>query len=234
MTERRKWKLLVVGAQPGSLGAAVAAMAEPSWNVTTAGIAGESELLNVADDMSVSTFFAKADHFDAVVCTAGVNKAGSIYEDVPEVFLGEIADQLAVNCIGPMRVLANWLHHDRMLHCGHYVAISSNSARIPRSRSAGYCASKSALSMAVRCAARELAYEGSQCFPYVYELGFMAGTPMSKPWEDSVFPNVDKPHRIPSGKALDVWQVARMILDNLDRDGDMLSGTCIRVDGGEL
>jgi NAD(P)-dependent dehydrogenase (short-subunit alcohol dehydrogenase family) len=209
-------------------------MAESQWDVVTAGITTEPELLNVADDLSVSTFFRKADRIDAIVCTAGINRSGSQYQDEQEKWLGDLYDQLSVNCVGPMRVLHNWLHTQSMTRCGHFVAISSNSAHVARSRSAGYCASKSALSMAVRCASRELAQQGSTCFPYVYEPGFLEGTPMSAPWEkiDSVSPSF-KPHRIPSGHALDVWQVARVILDNLERDGAMLSGTCIRLDGGE-
>lgn len=118
---------------------------------------------------------------DHIVVTAGVNDP--FYGGDPTDWYER---HFALNTIGPMRLLQAWQNvlKGEQGYAGvhHYVAISSNSARVPRSNSAAYCASKAALSQALRVKAREVGPDGNLAV-YGYEPGLLAGTPMTKDTE---------------------------------------------------
>jgi NAD(P)-dependent dehydrogenase (short-subunit alcohol dehydrogenase family) len=146
------------------------------------------------------------------------------------------------NVIGPMKVLRAWqpFHNATMLKSWpkphHYVAISSNSARIARTNSMAYCATKAALSMALRVAARE-ASSSTGHIVYGYEPGWLAGTPMSNEvqqhWGGH---SVGTMHRMRGeGLAQGVSRedLAQQIVANLGVPGYALNGTLIGYDGGE-
>lgn len=235
--------LLVVGARPGSLGEAVAQQARNGtfpWAVTTAGISGdEEETLELEEPLVVEPFINNHAPFQAIVCTAGVNVPSTAYNCTDE-----LDQSMYANVIGPMTLLGAWLRKARegstVDNYGmHFVAISSNSAHIARSNSLAYCATKAALSMALRCAAREMAQTGVSI--YGYEPGWLSGTPMSMDVSRRLSeqyrnaPSAERPaalHRIPSGEPIAVDRMANMIVRNLDHHGD-LNGCLIRVDGGE-
>lgn len=216
--------LLVIGAQYRSLGWRVAERAsEQGYQVTTAGITGEEYQLDVRNLMpSASRSLLDADH---VVCTVGINSPSET-----ELLHYE------VNVLGPLRCLDTWLRYGGT---GHFVIISSNSAHIARSGSRAYCGSKAALSMAIRCTARDVAkdhheFMSEERMPaiYGYEPGWLGGTPMSNAVEDSLEPGA-KLHRIPSGQHLSPHDLATVIVSNLQIGNNLMNGALLRLDGGD-
>lgn len=228
MTER----LLVIGAKPGSLGEAIADHAT-EWEVFRAGVSGEPYYVNANQPSSFREFINTYGIPDSIVCTAGTNLESSILGDVEHA----MATQFVHNAMGPLSILSEWLKGLGKplpeMYGNHFVAISSNSANIARSASLGYCASKAALSMALRCAAREVAKTGLSI--YAYEPGWIDGTPMSVDVQDRLDQKDfgAKPHRIPSGNGISADVLGRMIINNLKDHSGSLNGCLIRVDGGE-
>jgi NAD(P)-dependent dehydrogenase (short-subunit alcohol dehydrogenase family) len=230
--------VLVIGARPGSLGAAIAQESEDnSYDVYTAGISGEDSKLDVISSpitsISVLLMQVQPRH---IVCTVGVN------EPMGDDFTLWLHTHYLANVIGPMKVLQAWqgFHNATMLKSWpkphHYVAISSNSARIARTNSMAYCASKSALSMALRVAARE-ASKGTGHIVYGYEPGWLAGTPMSNEVQQNWGGHsVGTMHRMPGeglAQGVSKEDLAQQIVANLGVPGYALNGTLIGYDGGE-
>jgi NAD(P)-dependent dehydrogenase (short-subunit alcohol dehydrogenase family) len=236
-------KLLVVGARGFSLGAAVKAEAEMvGYQVDTAGINQEEHYLNLttcsADRIRRTLRKVEPDH---VVCTVGINNPR---EDKDPYLWYE--DHFRANVIGPMRLLhefAGWIVQERLDgdeyaagdYLRHFIAISSNSAVIPRTASAAYCASKAALSQALRVSAREARGGDTGFIVYGYEPGWLGNTPMS----DRVsgrFPEGGL-HRM-RGRALadgvSTAALAAQIVGGLNVPGAALNGALLRYDGGEL
>jgi NAD(P)-dependent dehydrogenase (short-subunit alcohol dehydrogenase family) len=232
--------VLVVGARPQSLGYHVAIAAQKAgYGVETAGIAGEDWTLDITKPSMVHGFLTRPDFgpWDHVVCTAGINKEGTIKG---RGWLHTMQTQMEVNFFGHMILLSEWARYwrnpdrkildDALSLPKHFASISSNSAQVARSRSGGYCASKAALSMGIRCAAREHAEWPFAI--YAYEPGWMDGTPMSGEITERLRVHKSAPHRIPGGNAVDPEELAQTIVHNLSQ-GYWLNGTTIRLDGGE-
>lgn len=229
-------RLLVVGARPDSLGAQVASAAEDAqMEVITFGLFNERYPLDIArctmGEMVTALNVADPTH---IVCTAGINVPEGNDMDPSEWY----QEHFLVNVVGPMRLLEAWAVGRKREHAnlpGHYVAISSNSAVIPRSKSAAYCASKAALSMALRVKAREALGGDKGYIVYGYEPGLLAGTPMTQKTEDD-FPGVPL-HRM-RGEALAqgvrASHLAAQIVAGLLVPGASLNGATIRYDGGEI
>ncbi len=215
-------KLLVVGARQGGLGAYVADAARRAGYVTmTAGPEGCDVKFDITNEIDIWNAVKMV--FDHVVCTAGINLPGTTK------YLWNLETQVEVNFISVAKLLDEWIHFKPLHKLGHFVAISSNSARIPRSQSGGYCASKAALEMYLRCAARERAKENVAI--YAYSPGWIIGTPMSKAVLQRLLE--EPPHRIPSGKGIEPTDLAQMIVNNL-KTGRMLNGCIVPADGGEI
>lgn len=234
--------VLVVGAQPRSLGGWVAEMlnglmvydrpVEEQWRIATAGLGDEEYHMDCYTD----SYAALIDLLgsvkpDSIVCTAGVNEPREKHQMLHDWY----EEHYRVNVVGPMRLLEAWL---TMQDTGafergyprHYVAISSNSAHIARTYSGAYCASKAALSMALRCKARELA--GDPVLVYGYEPGLLQGTPMT----DVVRERLGNRSltRIPGQPdGLPTHRLANLIARNLVWGGSELNGCLLRVDGGD-
>jgi NAD(P)-dependent dehydrogenase (short-subunit alcohol dehydrogenase family) len=232
---------LVIGAQPSSLGWHVAEEFERvGWDVMTAGISGHEDAeLDITQVVDVAKFFINDEPFNAVVNTAGVN------EPFPTEGVGlahKLEDHFLVNVVSHVMVLQHWLAklpETVAYWTNHYVSISSNSANIARSNSMPYCTTKAALSMAVRCAARDQAGKASI---YAYEPGLLDGTPMTEQVRQELgqpFFNDKGPvmHRMRGGKELDhgirPGRLARVIVNNVRIGGPELNGSIIRLDGGE-
>lgn len=191
-----------------------------------------------------------------VICTAGIN---TFVNDSIHLSRGEKRDQLmhrsmihslGTNAIGPIMMAYAWLD---MLSEGrhvvpevpdwtlteaaqgfHFSVISSNSAHIARTASAPYCMSKAALSMGMRCIAREVARARMPVAFTTYEPGFLSGTPMSMTIAGSTDEFQEaKYHRIPSGLAMQPTDLAEVILNNMATSWNLMNGACIRLDGGE-
>ena len=205
-------------------------------------MSGEDFHLDVTDAEQCREVVKRA-MFDAVVCTAGINRPTRMSGGT-ELQVG-IEDMMAVNFAGHMNVLQAWLgfwFEVQKVAGGpdetipkHFVSISSNSAQIARTGSLGYCASKAALSMGIRCAAREVAKEPVGPAPmaiYAYEPGWLEGTPMSDSVENRLGIGV-MPHRIPGGRGIHVGELSEMIALNIRQGSANLNGCVLRVDGGE-
>lgn len=247
--------MLVIGAQTdSSLGGLVTAVAHGAgWQVHTVGISGnEQHELDITNGARVAGFFDEWCRADpppeAVVCTAGINLANSLLNGNT---VRAMQRQWEVNALGPIRVLEQWVkwwmhgfkavggYHPTQAPL-HFVAISSNSAQVARSKSMGYCASKAALSMAIRCAAREMA--DTPLNIYSYEPGWLDGTPMSANVEDRMrrVGRLGEPsgpvgplHRIPGNRVVVPELLASMIVNGMEYTRSPLNGCTIRIDGGE-
>lgn len=230
--------LLVVGARKESLGEYIADEANDLHlfdRIDTAGISGD-ELYHIdvtipRDCNLLFRGFPGVEWTD-VVCTVGVNTESTI---TGEEWRNDLAVQFHVNTIGPLNLLHEWVRYwlgQGLMKDGpvrQFVAISSNSAHVARSKSLGYCASKAALSMGLRCAARDLAELPFSI--YGYEPGWIDNTPMSREVMDRL--GSVPTHRIPSGKPLEMDELAVTILNNLEVGSRMFNGCMLRIDGGE-
>lgn len=236
-------KILIAGAQPESLGDAIGVEAMlRGHTVTTVGI-GEGE--NVYADLCLfgNNFLRQLMRDEApdhVICTVGVNEPeGKIGRDHRDWYTHHFNN----NVIGPMRLLkafSTWVTEEMggasSSWLRHFVAISSNSATIPRTNSAAYCASKAALSQALRVKAREASGGDHGYIVYGYEPGWIADTPMSHDIE-SIFGPDTKMHRMRGeGLAPGVRKeaLAAQIVMALGVPGAALNGALLRYDGGEL
>lgn len=230
-------KLLVVGARPLSLGIRVVRAAKDAgYRTETLGMGSEDHKLDITDTHLVHEFMHEH-AFDHIVNTVGVNLDGTIEG---KGWIAALETSMRVNYLAQMIMVSGWARYWRdkiksehlRPEVKHYVAISSNSARIARAQSGGYCASKAALSMGMRCAARQEA-----TWPlaiYAYEPGWLEGTPMSEAVRTRIQDKgLTTMHRIPGGQAIPPDQVAEMIVRNIAAGGKHLSGCILRVDGGE-
>lgn len=236
-------RALVIGAQPDSLGEAVArelrTFTGKPESVVTAGVKQEEVYLDLitTGDGRISGMLAQVDP-QVVVCTAGINWGLPEGGDVQQWY----NDHFEVNCTGPMRVLTAWrgLLTSVIRHqVRQFIVVGSNSARVPRQGSAAYCASKAALAQAVRCVAREL-NGGDVCglVAYGYEPGLLAGTPMTRETEYR-FPGVALTRMRGERLALgaDTGALARMMVSNMTLPGAgvlALNGCMIPFDAGEV
>lgn len=242
-------RLLVVGVQSGGLGDSVVALALDDPDVTsvwTADLPGvDTEPGSPDDEVDIRNIqqvralleSRKPTH---VVCTVGMNPYGM--EDGHGIeWMHNFGHVMETNCISVLNFAREWSVIMGRGHGGlagipgrHFCAISSNSASVVRSNSAAYCASKAALSHGMRCLARDNAKTDLANALYVYEPGFLWGTPMSMGIVGSS--NREKEaefHRIPSGFSIDPDDVAQVILNNLKLNWNTMNGSCVRIDGGD-
>lgn len=228
--------LLIIGARPGSLGAALAEAAVDWGNgqVCTAGLGEEQYKMDVRRPEQIKAVLQDTMPI-RVVCTVGVNDSGTPFMDdfTPSL----MASAFQSNVIGPMNVLRIWA---KMSYASYqrrkFVAISSNSARIARTQSMAYCASKAALSMSLRVAARELARGNAGVQVWGYEPGLL-NTSMSR----EMFPDLPNPgnsigpfHRMEGEpvEGLSPHQLANRIMFDLN-ESTGLNGCMIPFDSGE-
>lgn len=245
-------QVLIVGAQQHSLGAYVeTACRAAGFHVLTAGISEQEHLTYDVTwplDKHMMFFDELIDDvgaIDHIVCTAGINDldpAINVYQ-LPE----NMEQAMQVNVIGVVKCYEAWLtsvllNDDLMEAMGpeifpswhHFAVISSNSAHIARRGSLSYCASKAALSMAVRILGREAAWQRNRAerVVYAYEPAWINGTPMSRDVQLQMGADTDY-HRIPGGEDLEPTDLAALIAMNMTTRNRPLNGTCLRVDGGE-
>lgn len=230
--------LLVVGAAKGSLGHAVETAAK-EWDfaaVHTAGISGEDIKLDVLHSAQMVEVLARV-RPDIIICTVGVNEPCGIYEQYLSI---KMYDSFRVNTLGPLELLRAFitspLRPEREGCKKKFVAISSNSARIPRRDSLPYCASKAALSMGLRVAAREMAGDPVQVWGY--EPGLLAGTPMTRQSLKDFGGNDPgtKLHRMRGvpDDGLDPYFLAERIINDVASYSPAYNGVLFPYDAGEL
>jgi NAD(P)-dependent dehydrogenase (short-subunit alcohol dehydrogenase family) len=235
-----KKNLLVLGARPGSIGSFVQHRAETEWDVHTVGVGVEEMLIDCSEPFSEETGRKIRDviydrPWHAVVCTIGTNHEAKLGND--EDPLWRVSQDFDVNVVAPLLWLEWWLgfwqkHTDEVDQMQlHFAVLSSNSAHVPRSSGLSYCTTKAALSMAIRCVARDWAKRDARISIYAYELGWVNGTPMSRSVERRLSADVPLT-RAPGGRMLSREDLSRMIVSNLNF-GHAINGSIIRVDAGE-
>ena len=232
--------LLVVGVGEGSLGAAIAQYAR-------------DRQFSVADDVKTAGPTGDADHYldmdysssqggmwellkklrpRHIVCTIGTSNSSRIDEPRYD-YTARLRHAFEANVEWPLSILRNWYGIEQdatVLGPRHFVAISSNSAHIARRNSSQYCASKAALSMALRCVARELAE--TDFVVYGYEPGLLAGTPMTRATEGRFSGPLHRMPGFPERQGIHPASLARMVVANLHH-GREINGSLFRVDAGE-
>lgn len=195
--------------------------------------------LDVNNDNTLEEWFSLARENDIiwyrVVYCAGVNHPAMI-GDIDSQNLFETFD---VNVMGFIRVLdyLKRFQNPIMYNCS-ILAVVSDAATVAMRGSIGYCASKAALSQAIRCAAREMA-------PYWRVNGVAPGvvedTPMTAKL-DKLIPAIRdwtpehareyEQSMIPMGRRGTPREVARVMLDVLDGP-EYLTGAIIPITGGK-
>jgi len=227
MTEPR---VLVIGARKGSLGQLVADELVLKHEVVTytAGITTEPIHLDASD------YYSALERFNSIepthiLCTVGLNQGGPFYESD---WCGVAQDLMEANYLSPMKLLAAFEAYLSGMP-GTFVGISSNSAHIARSSSAAYCASKAALSMGLRCAARDVSRVGKPLKIWGYELGAMVGTPMTKEVRTRLGKDVPMSRQLTDPAGMPTAAVARVVARDLLDASPVLHGCMVRLDNGE-
>lgn len=243
MTTSDPTTIVVIGCAPGSFGAYIAAALrsqaeeekrrDSTWfRVVEAGLSDrllgyQPELeLNVLwpqEQIRAALFAANPYH---VVYAAGYN---STDDDIGSTFAQSVHQHSIVNLHGFLEVAEAF---KGLAYPGsHLVAISSNSARVARSPSLGYCVSKAGLSMAVRVLARK--WRGTPVV-YGYEPGLMDTEATRKYVNEGTFGGAS--HRmlgVSSQYGLSAAQVAETVAHNVLWGGIALNGTLQQLDAGE-
>jgi NAD(P)-dependent dehydrogenase (short-subunit alcohol dehydrogenase family) len=225
-------RLLIVGARHGSLGERIrtAAEAYDFEAIITAGITGDEDMgCDVRNSNSVKEMLGAA-RPDYVVCTVGVNQAAGV--SAHDLRL-RMYDAFDTNVIGPMELLRLFLfsNYERAGR-RKFVAISSNSARIARTGSIPYVASKAALSMALRSAAREVARVGLDTLIWGYEPGLLSDTPMTAETREQFSGPL---HRMPGvdPEGLNPNTMAHRVVADLAASSVGYNGVMFPFDAGE-
>jgi NAD(P)-dependent dehydrogenase (short-subunit alcohol dehydrogenase family) len=202
--------------------------------VVTAGIGAEEHSMDVTHASHIRSVLHEV-RPDSIVCTVGHNAPAS---HLSSYLRTNMMSSFETNVVGPMELLRHFSALQRRavspvpLPPKKFVVISSNSARIPRRDSLPYCASKAALSMAIRVAAREAA--GTEMLIWGYEPGLLAGTPMT---DKSARDFTGSLHRIPGLEprtGLNTEALAQRVLGDLAFASMGHNGVLFPFDGGEL
>lgn len=226
-------KVWVIGGKSG-IGKAIANKCRANGDETfVTGIAD----VDVRSDGAITGYFVTQGGFDAVVYSAGVNELSWIKDLKPE----SAQETFNVNVIGFMRLLKTVAAWGDAVNprrpCSNVVAVSSDAATRPMRTSIAYCASKAALDMAVKVAARELA-------PAVrvnaVSPGMIDGTAMTA-YIDNTVPKIRnwtpteaatyEMSQSPIGRRGDAKEIADVVFDVL-YGPDFLTGSIITVNGG--
>jgi NAD(P)-dependent dehydrogenase (short-subunit alcohol dehydrogenase family) len=230
----RKEVVLVVGARPYSLGQLIALSVNDhaGFISRTAGISElEDRYLDLVTDDQEQLFVAigNARH---VVVTAGINEPWD--QEGRQSLDNWLTKHYVTNVVGPMRLWEAFKARCELTgQSGHFVVISSNSARLPRTQSMAYCASKAALSMAVRVAAREAGRVPGSPIIYGYEPGLLRGTPMTSDTEVRL-PGVPLTRMQTQPGGIDPIELARMVAHGIAANHTALNGCLIPYDDGEM
>jgi short-subunit dehydrogenase len=230
----KAFRVLVVGATPGSFGDYVAQAFRkqfesdrylyPNWTVLTAGVRGEDNQYDVLQNEEYHDERMQTLRPHHVVYAAGVNERD---KDSLAIWAHH---HMEVNLYGFLKVAEAF---QRIAYPGsHLVAVSSNSARIPRSPSVAYCASKAALSSAVRTLGRRWAGE-----PLVWgvEPGLMATEATRQAANANVYGGeMHRMRGVASRYGLDPSRLAESLAHNVLWGGAWLNSTLQDMSAGEL
>lgn len=189
--------------------------------------------MDVRSNASISMYVRDNGPFKYIAYCAGYNKL----EWIRDASRLNVEQSFEVNVLG----FINLLHHHGYRFPDSYgsaVAISSDAGRIPMRTSIAYCASKAALNMAVRVAARELAprWRVNAVAP-----GIISDTPMTN-YIDAEVPRIRgwssemaweyEQAMIPAGRRGEKYEVSHIMRDVLSGPG-YLTGSIIEISGGK-
>lgn len=241
------FRVLVVGCEPRSFGDYLAKELQdtfdanrsmyPSWNVVRAGIGdlgtGQCIPYDVTESQTTHDRVLNEVRPHHMVYAVGMNQS-----DWPGgvTLANSATDHFEVNVAGFLRAA-------EAFKCvafpgSQLVAVSSNSARVPRSPSVGYCVSKAALSMAVRVLARR--WKGEPIVwgvePGLMNTGATIEAVNSGAFTDALGQSVPA-HRmlgVRSKYGLSAAQLAESVAHDILWGGQWLNGTLRQMDAGEL
>lgn len=226
---RTPTRLWVVGTDSG-IGAHAAAMASSTYDDIIATTRGQCDVRLPWD---INDIVERHGPFDAVLYCSGVNHL-DWSQDIND---SEMIETFDVNVAGFIRIISRLAKSQRESPTS-IVAISSDAAYTPMRTSMAYCASKAALSMAVRVAAREHAphWRVNAIAPAAVE-----GTGMSRYVDGRVpelrgwLPSAARAHEMantPLGRRVNMGEVAILALDMLVGP-ESLNGSIISLTGGK-
>lgn len=234
-------RMLVVGTAPGSFGADIASYLRVEaaeelrrgvgrWHVLEAGLPQGEYVPEVELDVLwpmelVIDVMRKHKPFH-VVYAAGVN-----VPDEGEELAANFNVNALVNVQGFLSVAEAF--KGVAMPGSHLVGISSNSARIPRSPSVGYCASKAAMSSAIRVLGRR--WRGEPLV-YGYEPGLMNTETTMRMVDESAWggKGAHRMRGVANRYGLPAHEVATIVAHNVLWGGMALNGTLQQLDAGEL
>jgi NAD(P)-dependent dehydrogenase (short-subunit alcohol dehydrogenase family) len=216
-------KLLIIGARKKSIGHAVKAMWADIYgdSAITAGISGEEQHTFYPEEEFQTQELLGEIQPDRVLVTIGMNEPIENFSD----YMTWMEHHMHANVAIPMSILSEWFNVG-VPDGAHFVVLSSNSAHIPRSQSQAYCASKAALSMAVRCAARDVGKMKIPMSVYGWEPGLVKGTPMTG--------NRGGTRMLGLPRGMSRRAVATPIVHALAWGGPEYNGVLNRLDAGEV
>jgi NADP-dependent 3-hydroxy acid dehydrogenase YdfG len=153
---------------------------EVAQQVEKAGGSAFAHVLDVADPVSIETFFSAAEAalgpLEVIVSNAGIGVPGLLHEADVETLRREVT----VNLLGPMWVARRAIPPLLELGRGELVFVSSLNAALPRTYQAGYTASKQGLEGLARVLQMEL--DGSGVRTTIVRPGPTGGTEFGADW----------------------------------------------------
>ncbi|UVF61779.1 oxidoreductase [Gordonia phage NovaSharks] len=226
---------LVLGGKDGGVGMAVVGLLKEMGHTVFATDAKvDVRSAAIIDEVAISLTKMEP-KLEGVVYCAGVNNLSWLGQ-MGRIGLQEAANMFAINSLGFLSVMDSFVrHYDHPLSI---VAISSDAAERPLRTSSAYCASKAALNMLVRVAARELGPKGWRV--NAVAPGMLEGTGMSNNM-DTQIPSVrgwslkeameyEKSQEVVPGR-IPPREVAEVVFDLLTGPKHM-NGEIVTLNGG--
>lgn len=190
------------------------------------------EEVDVRSPLEIGRYIRNNGPFDHVAFTAGINRLQWITDIISNF---DMVDTMQTNVVGFANVMSCLA---RMQDGGRVVAVSSDAADRPMRGSLAYCASKAALDMAVRVAARELAGMGWRV--NAVSPGMTEPTGMQRQLDDEIYrfrgwsrkyaEEYEQAGMVIKRRAT-TQEVAQVVLDVLSGP-DYLNGSIVTINGG--
>lgn len=238
---------LVLGGHDGGIGKAITEhLAEVGHGVVATGRSTDVRDAGLVDRLISEAITRSGQDLAGIVYCAGVNRL-SWLGDMGLSGLREAGDMFGVNTLGFLAVLDSVVRHTAENQEGDslrspsglsILAISSDAAERPMRTSAAYCASKAALNMLVRCAARELGddnYRINALSPGMVEFTGMSAevdeqVQKLRGWTEEEMMEYERSQEVVPGR-ISPSEVARVAVDILTGPRH-LNGSIITLNGG--
>lgn len=234
-----KKMLIIGGTSPGGIGETIGRQFVYSYGDSVRVDSPRPSEVDVTRDTDLFDYVSNNGPYDFAVYAAGIASLQWIDDFMPaDPYLDfpEFTKVYDVNVFGFLRLLTALKR--TQADGGRILAIVSDAATTPMRGSMAYCTSKAALSMAVRCAAREM---GPEWCVNGLSPSAVEGTPMSD-WIDKMVPVFRgwEPEQarsyevgaIPKGRRVTTDEVAAMAVSILTGP-DFLTGSIIQLTGGK-